>query len=80
MERDTALEQKIRGGKAIERRYKVDKIVIRTNSPESVRSMASCLRTLFPECEIIVQSGHGEIGEDVQKVSARPIEFFRMEN
>jgi hypothetical protein len=56
----------------MQRRYKLDKIVIRTDSNESVRSMVSCLRTLFPECEIIVQPGNGEIGEDVQKASELP--------
>jgi len=47
----------------------LDTIVIRTDSSERGSSIASCLRILFPLCEIVVQSGNSDGHEDVQKAS-----------
>jgi hypothetical protein len=49
----------------------VDLIMIRTDSSERGHSIASCLRTLFPLCEIVVQPVNLEDFENVRKVPPR---------
>ena len=43
----------------------MDKIVIQTNSSERGGSLMSCLRTLFPACEVKIQlvemERHGDV-------------------
>jgi hypothetical protein len=50
----------------------VDLIMIRTDSSERGHRLASCLRTLFPLCEIVVQLENLEAFESVSKVPSRP--------
>ena len=45
----------------------LDKIVILADSPERGRALASCLRILFPEWGVEIQSGIGLPDEDARK-------------
>ena len=39
----------------------MDKIVFLTDRPEECESLISCLKILFPECEILVQPKHAAV-------------------
>jgi len=55
----------------------VDLIMIRTESSERGNSIASCLRPLFPLCEIVVQLENLEDFEYSHKVPPRPTNDIR---
>ena len=55
----------------------MDLIMIRTDSSERGNSIASCLRTLFPLCEIVVQLENLKDFEYARKVPPRPIYDIR---
>ena len=57
----------------------MDLIMIRTDSSERGNSIASCLRTLFPLCEIVVRPGNLEGYEDVRKAPVRDTHDIRAE-
>ncbi len=50
----------------------MDLIMIRTDSSERGNSIASCLRTLFPLCEIVVQPENLNDFENVRQVPPCP--------